>query len=103
MVIQDCEPLADWFDDLINVLTDCSLNLHENGYLRMLNNYPSPEKNTKAFKEQMSHHLRFFRFNHKTNVEVAAGQESSLTIDEFFCECKNKSSGENFEHHLLAK
>lgn len=27
MVIQDCEPLADWFDDLLSMLTDCSLNL----------------------------------------------------------------------------
>jgi CDP-diacylglycerol--glycerol-3-phosphate 3-phosphatidyltransferase len=27
MVIQDCEPLADWFDDLLAMLTDCSLNL----------------------------------------------------------------------------
>lgn len=24
MVIQDCEPLADWFDDLIQILSDCS-------------------------------------------------------------------------------
>jgi CDP-diacylglycerol---glycerol-3-phosphate 3-phosphatidyltransferase len=70
MVIQDCEQLADWFDDLLGILIDCSLQLTENGNLKMQEQYPSPEKNAKAFKEQMSHHLRFFRFNHKTNVEV---------------------------------
>ena len=103
MVIQDCEPLADWFDDLISVLTDCSLNLTENGFLKMLENFASPEKDAKAFKEQMSHHLRFFRFNHKTNVEVAAGQESSLTIDEFFRSPASTPADDDFEHHLLAK
>jgi CDP-diacylglycerol--glycerol-3-phosphate 3-phosphatidyltransferase len=73
IIIQDCEPLADWFDDLINVLTDCSLNLTGDGSLKMTNNYPSPDRDAKKFKEQMSHHLRFFRFNHKTNIEVTSG------------------------------
>lgn len=42
MVIQDCEPLADWFDDLISTLTDCSLNLQDGIGLKMLNKYPDP-------------------------------------------------------------
>ena len=52
----------------------------------MLNNYPDPQTHPKTFKEQMSHHLRFFRFNHKTNVETVAGSETDLKIDEFFSE-----------------
>jgi hypothetical protein len=39
----------------------------------MINNYPHPVKDAKKFKEQMSHHLRFFRFNHKTNIEAVGG------------------------------
>jgi hypothetical protein len=68
----------------------------------MVGNYPSPEKNPKAFKDQLSHHLRFFRFNHKTNIEIAPGQDATLSIDEFFGEHAT-STADDAEHHLLAR
>jgi CDP-diacylglycerol---glycerol-3-phosphate 3-phosphatidyltransferase len=68
VVIQDCEPLADWFDDLISILSDCSYQVSDNGDLAMLPMYPEPLKNNKKFKSQLSHHLRYFRYAHKTNI-----------------------------------
>ena len=49
-VIQDCPPLADYFDDLISVLTDVSFNINDNGDLEMLPHYAVPYKQTKKFK-----------------------------------------------------
>ena len=73
MVIQDCEPLADYFDDLIQVMTDCSFNVDNNGDLRMLPTYPEPYKEPKKFRNQMQHHIKYFRYNHKT--EIPAGDD----------------------------
>jgi len=66
MVFLDCEPLANYCDDLLQVLTDCSFNVNDSGDLAMLPNYPIPYKNAKAFKNGLSHHIRYFRFSHKT-------------------------------------
>lgn len=98
MVIQDCEPLADYFDDLIHIITDCSYNLNDSGFLQMLDNYPSPDKATKKFKQQLSHHIRFFRYNHKTNFEVQSDSEPQTTMEEFFSDHQ-----ETEEHHFLAR
>ena len=49
-VIQDCEPLADYFDDLISILTDVSFNIDQSGSLRMLPFYAVPYQKTKKFK-----------------------------------------------------
>lgn len=62
------------------VVTDCSFNVNESGDLEMLPQYPNPYKEPKKFKNQMQHHLRFFRFNHRTLVP--SGKE--LTIEDFF-------------------
>ena len=49
-IIQDCQPLADYFDDLISILTDVSFNLNDFGDLEMLPRYATPYKETKKFK-----------------------------------------------------
>lgn len=67
----------------------------------MVGNYPNPEKSPSSFKEQMSHNLRFFRFNHKTSIETSEGLENSLTIDEFFSD-RPSPEDEDADHHLLA-
>jgi len=50
-VIQDCEPLANYFDDLISGLTDCSFNMDDDGELHVLPSYPIPYQNPKKFKD----------------------------------------------------
>lgn len=41
-LIQDCEPLANYFDDLISILSDVSFNIDDDGQLKMLPNYSIP-------------------------------------------------------------
>ena len=57
IVIQDCEPLADWFHELISIMTDCSYQVNDLGDLAMQPNYPEPRKKPKEFKSQLSHHV----------------------------------------------
>ena len=42
MIFMNCQPLADYADDLIQVLTDCSYNVNDSGDLALLPNYPTP-------------------------------------------------------------
>jgi len=84
MVIQNCEPLANYFDDLISILTDVSFNIDDNGNLEMLPYYAVPYKQSKKFKNQMSHHLRYFRFSNRTQI----GVDEDLDINDFFAEEK---------------
>lgn len=96
IVVQDCEPLADYFHDLIQILSDCSYQICDTGELKMLPNYQDSWKKAAKFREQMSHHLKYFRFSHKTEI----GTQSNLQLDEFFdpppLELENHE-----EHHLL--
>ena len=89
-VIQDCEPLADYFDDLISILTDVSFNFDQNGDLNMLPYYAVPYRHTKKFKNQMAHHLRFFRFSNRTHIE----KSEELKIEDFFQEYKEQPADE---------
>ena len=67
MVIQDCEPLANYFDDLINILVDHSVILTEQGLKPLTSNHtPIAYLEPKRFKESLSHQLRYFRFTHRT-------------------------------------
>ena len=67
IVIQDCEPLAHYLDDLINFLSDHSLLVNDSGDLTTLSqNKPVAYKQSKTFKNELSHHLRYFRFTHRT-------------------------------------
>ena len=50
MVIQDCEPLADYFDDLISILSDVSFNIDGMGEMKMLPHYQIPYHRPKKFK-----------------------------------------------------
>lgn len=70
MVVLGCRELADWVDDLISVVADCSFNMDDSGDLSMLPEYPVPYTNPKKFKNTMAHHLRYFRFTHKTDIET---------------------------------
>lgn len=79
-IIQDCEPLADYFQDLISIITDLSFNVAENGGLEMLPHYEVPYRSPKKFKNQMSHHLRFFRFSNRTHIE----KQEDLNMEDFF-------------------
>jgi CDP-diacylglycerol--glycerol-3-phosphate 3-phosphatidyltransferase len=51
IVIQDCEPLADWYHELIQVLSDCSLQMNDSGDLAMLPHYVEPWKKPAKFKQ----------------------------------------------------
>jgi len=93
-IIQDCQPLADYFDDLISILTDVSFNLNDFGDLEMLPRYATPYKETKKFKNQMSHHLRYFRFSNRTHI--MKGED--LAMDDFF---QGKEEQINEEVELL--
>jgi hypothetical protein len=56
----------------------------------MLPHYAVPYKNTSKFKNQMAHHLRFFRFSNRTHIE----KNEDLSFDEFF-------HGEKKDYKLL--
>lgn len=88
MLIQDCEPLANYFDDLISIVTDVSFNIDDNGDLKMLPFYAIPYKNAKKFKNQMSHHIRYFRFSNRTQIEL----NEDLQMNDFFAENQTKLS-----------
>ena len=75
----NCKPLADYFDDLISVIQDLSFSLDARGDLIMLPHFAYPYKETKKFKNQLAHHLRFFRFSNRSHVH-----RDDLTMDEFF-------------------
>ena len=49
-IISNCAPLANYFSDLISILTDVSFNVDDNGFLKMLPFYADPSKNPKEFK-----------------------------------------------------
>ena len=55
MVIQDCEPLAHYFDDLINLLVDHSFNILEDGRLHTMTDghTPVPYTEPKKFKDSL--------------------------------------------------
>jgi len=44
--------------------------MDDNGDLNMLPEYPIPYTHPKKFKNTMAHHLRYFRFTHKTDIET---------------------------------
>ena len=50
MIIQDCPPLADYFEDLLQVLSDVSFNIDDHGDLVMLPHYAIPYKSPNKFK-----------------------------------------------------
>jgi hypothetical protein len=60
----------------------------------MLPNYPEPWKKPSKFKEQLSHHLRYFRFAHKTEIST----QSDLQLEEFFDPAPLEIQD---DHHLL--
>lgn len=64
------------------LVTDCSYNVDESGGLQLLPQHADPYKKPKKFKDEMSHQLRFFRFNHRTHIPTGR----DLSIDEFFSE-----------------
>ena len=53
---------------LNDLVTDLSFNVNESGDIKMLPMYAEPYKNTNKYKNQFSHHLKFFRFNNRTII-----------------------------------
>lgn len=89
-IIEDVPHIADYFEDLVQVLMDLSYNVNDDGALKMLPHYAEPFKKSKKFKDQMSHHLKYFRFSNRTHIEM----KHDLTEDEFF---SNEYSYDNQE------
>jgi hypothetical protein len=48
----------------------------------MLPFYATPYKDTKKFRNQMSHHLRYFRFSNRTKI----GTNEDLKLEDYFSE-----------------
>ena len=71
--------------------------MNDSGDLGMLPHYVEPWKKPQKFKEQLSHHLKYFRYSHKTEIST----QSNLTLEEFFNPDPLLSSQEN--HALLPK
>jgi len=46
----------------------------------MAPSYPQPWKNPKKFKDQLTHHIKYFRFSHKTEIST----QSDLNLEQFF-------------------
>ena len=69
-MIEDCAPLANYLDDLINMLADHSYLIDDAGDLRPLtpDNTAAAPKSPKAFKDSLAHQLRYFRFTHRTKI-----------------------------------
>ena len=63
----------------------------------MLPHYHVPYKKTKQFRNQMSHHLRYFRFSNRTHIEM----NEDLQMDQFFKE-EEYTGGDNFERSRIS-
>ena len=80
MVIQDCAPLANYLDDLINLLADHSYLVNSSGELKPM----SPEKTAvaprtpKKFKDSLAHQIRYFRFTHRTKILASSAEEDTV-------------------------
>jgi len=79
-ILHDCQHVGDYFEDLLQILTDCSYCLNDDGELAVPPFYPHPFKSPKKFKNQLNHHLKFFRFSNRSNIE----KTQDLQIDDFF-------------------
>jgi hypothetical protein len=51
--------------------------MNDSGDLGMLPHYVEPWKKPQKFKQQLSHHLKYFRFSHKTEIST----QSDLTLE----------------------
>ena len=92
-VIEDCEPLANYVEDMLNMMIDGSYNVNESGQLQMMPEWAEPYKAPRKYRNQLSQGLRFFRYTHRT--VIPKGKE--LSMEEFFAEDKAQES----EHMLL--
>ena len=68
--------------------------MNDSGDLSMLPHYAEPWKKPQKFKQQLSHHLKYFRYSHKTEIST----QSNLTLEEFF---NPDPLLANQEHHAL--
>ena len=116
--------MANYFDDLITLLTDHSLLVNDSGDLKGLTeSKPIAYRNAKEFKNDLAHQLRYFRFTHRTQfltqaadaelLEDKSSGESSKQIpaaQDFFNQLPipedtiaedSADEGYDFEHHML--
>jgi len=64
------------------IVGGCSYYISKEGRLMLPRGYPIPNKNKGKFKEVFAHQLRFFRYNHKTEIP----KDYDLTFEEYFSE-----------------
>ncbi|CAI2359828.1 unnamed protein product [Moneuplotes crassus] len=77
-IIRQSPRVADYFDDLLNALSNCSYHICA-GEPKVQKFYPEVSNKNK-FKNTLAHHLKLFRWAQKTDIPV--GKE--LECDEFF-------------------
>ena len=113
MVIQDCAPLANYLDDLINLLADHSFLVNSSGDLKPMTseNTASATMSPKKFKDSLAHQIRYFRFTHRTkiliNSETETESDVSQEAEKFFSKQTNNEKvpeledPSDIEHHML--
>ena len=65
-LIKNCPELANYLEELINVISSNSYLVAENGELVMANDQPQPTK-TKEYLKVFKQHFKLFTFSYKQN------------------------------------
>ena len=65
--------MANYLDDLINLLADHSFLVNTSGDLKpmTMEDTAVAPKSPKKFKDSLAHQLRYFRFTHRTKIMAA--------------------------------
>jgi len=79
-IIRESPHVANYFDDLLNTLTNNSFHVTNDLGLELQKYYPNPKIKVNEFKNVLSHQIKLFRYSNKTNVHT--GQK--LTADDYF-------------------
>ena len=79
-IIRESPHVANYFDDLLDTLTNWSFQITHESTTEMQKHYPDPMSNPSKFKETLSHLLKLMRFANKTNIPVG----TQITCNDFF-------------------
>lgn len=80
MIIRNCAPLANYYDDLISTVSDLSFQVTPEGGLDMLPHYPHPERQPAQFTEKLKNAIKTFRFSNRTKLP----NNKDISAEEFF-------------------
>ena len=76
-IIKDCEPFANYVDELIStsnlshvpeIVSGCSYFINPDGELVMQTSFPTPNRKRQKYKEIFTHHLKFFQYRNKSEI-----------------------------------